>query len=49
MGRFEFIKQDMLVRSSVVPIEDGNGREDKTMPALAQATEKCQRPFLQVP
>lgn len=49
MGSFEFIKQDMQVRSSVVPTENGNGSGDKTMLALAQATEKCQRAFLQVP
>lgn len=48
-GSFEFIKQNMQVRSPVVPTEDGDGNGDKTMPALAQATEKCQRAFLQVP
>lgn len=35
MGSFEFTKEDMQLRSSVVPIEDGDGSGDKTMPALA--------------
>lgn len=49
MGRFEFVKQDRQVRSSMVPTEDGDGSRDKAMPTLAQATEKCQRAFLQAP
>lgn len=39
----------VLSEEPVVPIEDGNGSGDKTMPALAQATEGCWRTCLQIP
>lgn len=48
MDSFEFVKQGMQVRSSVVPKEDGDGSRDRAMLILAQATETCQRAFLQV-
>lgn len=43
------IKWAVLNEEPEVPIADGNGSGDKTMPALAQATERCWKPFLQVP
>lgn len=50
-GSFEFFffNQDMQVRISAVPTEDGNGKGEGAMPTLGQATEERQGAFLQVP